>query len=225
MKTKSKTSGYILRRGAAALLFLGAIVALCAAISLPGQTTEAIAQDNAPFNASRSLSLAERASYTADAALRTPTGTPPGLLIVAGQTNEFYDYAELDDIVQYSFAQSQTAPNQFAIFQTHNPFGNTLLRNHITADGYTYSIFRPAALVGFNFAAYQVVILDWSDTESIDFDPPYTSVIPALETYISNGGVLWIEGAIQNGVIPLPFGGTARTTRRTTTLSSTRPVP
>ena len=139
----------------------------------------------------------------------TPTCTPSGLLIVAGQTSEFYDYAELNDIVQYSFAQSQVRPNQFAIFRTHSPWGETYLTNHITADGYTYSIFGPPALVGFLFADYRVVVLDWSDTESIEFDPPYTSVIPALETYISNGGVVWIEGAIQNGFFPLPFGGTA----------------
>ena len=124
--------------------------------------------------------------------------------------------------MQYSFAQSQVRPNQFAIFRTHNPWGNILLRNHITADGYTYSIFGPPALVGFPFADYRVVVLDWSDTESIDFDPPYTSVIPALETYISNGGVVWIQGAIQNGVFPLPFAGRRRTIHRTTTLSSTR---
>jgi hypothetical protein len=37
MKTKSKISGYIPRRRAAALLFLGAIVAFCSAISLTGQ--------------------------------------------------------------------------------------------------------------------------------------------------------------------------------------------
>ena len=161
------------------------------------------------------VSLNTGGRYCAAAASPTPTPTPmptctpSGLLIVAGQTSEFYDYAELNDIVQYSFAQSQVRPNQFAIFQTHNPWGNILLRNHITADGYTYSIFGPPALVGFPFADYRVVVLDWSDTESIDFDPPYTSVIPALETYISNGGVVWIQGAIQNGVFPLPFAGTA----------------
>ena len=94
-------------------------------------------------------------------------------------------------------------------FPNAQSLGETYLTNHITADGYTYSIFGPPALVGFPFADYRVVVLDWSDTESIEFDPPYTSVIPALETYISNGGVVWIEGAIQNGFFPLPFGGTA----------------
>ena len=134
---------------------------------------------------------------------------PSGLLIVAGQTNEFYDYAELNDIVQYSFAQSQVRPNQFAVFQTHSPWGETFLTNHITANGYTYSIFGPAQLVGFNFFDYRVVVLDWSDTVMNEFIGPYSSVIPALEAYVNGGGVLWIEGATQDGSFPLPFGGTA----------------
>ena len=109
----------------------------------------------------------------------------------------------------YSFAQSQPAPDQFAVFQTHDPWGLTHLTDHITADGYTYIIRTPAQLVGFNFANYRVVVLDWSDTITNDFIGPYTSAIPALETYINNGGVVWIEGAIQDGGFPLPFGGTA----------------
>ena len=211
MKTNNKISAYILRGSTAALLLSCVIVALCSAINLPQRPAKAIAlQNDAAFGASRTLSFTERVAYTVPGgATPSPTCTPSGLLIVAGQTSEFYDYAELDDIVQYSFAQSQTAPNQFAIFQTHNPWGNTLLRNHITADGYTYSIFGPASLVGFNFAAYRVVVLDWSDTYSNEFDPPYSSVIPALEAYVNGGGVLWIEGAIQGGAYPLPFGGTA----------------
>src|SRR5262249_18045090 len=54
-----------------------------------------------------------------------------------------------------------------------------------------------------------VVILDWSDTIQNAFIGPYTKAIPALETYINNGGVVWIEGAIQDGGFPLPLGGTA----------------
>ena len=126
---------------------------------------------------------------------------------MAGQTNEFYDYAELNDIV-HKACPEPGAPNQFA-YSNHNPWGSTLLTNHITADGSTYTIFTPAQLVGFNFAAYRVVILDWSDTISNDFNPPYSTVIPQLEAYVNGGGVLWIEGAIQSGTYPLPFGGTA----------------
>src|ERR1043166_6994422 len=142
----------------------------------------------------------------------TPTCSPSGLLIVAGQTNEFYDFAELDDIVRYSFAQSQPRANQFAIFRTHAPWGNEYLTNHITSDGYTYTTFTPAQFTGFNFAAYRVVVLDWSDTNVSDFDPPYSTVITQLEAYVNGGGVVWIEGPIQNGggsTYVLPFGGTA----------------
>ena len=68
MRTKSKTSGYVIRRSAAALLFLGAIVALCAAITLPNNHLKVPApQDNAAFSANahqnRSLSFAERVAY------------------------------------------------------------------------------------------------------------------------------------------------------------------
>ncbi len=69
MKTKSKTSGYILRSSAAALLFSCAIVALCSAINLPNnQPNSSASQDNAAFSSttthhSRSLSFAERVAY------------------------------------------------------------------------------------------------------------------------------------------------------------------
>src|SRR5438128_321718 len=53
MKTKTKISGYILRRSAAALLFSGAIVALCSAINLPEQHPKTLAPpDNAAFSGS-----------------------------------------------------------------------------------------------------------------------------------------------------------------------------
>jgi hypothetical protein len=68
MKTKSKTSGYILRRSAAALLFLGAIVALCSAVSLPNNHPKVpAAQTNSAFSATthqnRRLSFADRIAY------------------------------------------------------------------------------------------------------------------------------------------------------------------
>src|SRR4030095_14982349 len=68
MKTKSKISAYILRRSAAALLFSCAIVALCSAINISGQSPKPTApQRNAAFSAnahrSRSLSVAYRGAY------------------------------------------------------------------------------------------------------------------------------------------------------------------
>jgi hypothetical protein len=115
--------------------------------------------------------------------------------------------------VGYTWGLSQPAANQYAIFQTHNPWGSTILETAITKAGHTYTVFPPSALTGFSFASYSVVILNWDDTFVSAFDPPYTSVIPALQTYVLNGGMLWIQGAIQNGgavtTYSLPFGGTA----------------
>jgi hypothetical protein len=66
MKTNNKISAYILRGSTTALLFSCVIVALCSAIHLPEQADNAIpSQDNAPFSASRNLSLAERVAYQA----------------------------------------------------------------------------------------------------------------------------------------------------------------
>src|SRR5262245_25902109 len=157
MKTNNKLSAYVLRCGTTALLLSCVIVALCSAIDLPKQAPKALRQYNrgdATLNDGKFLIWSANTTGEGGSAAReglgtptpTPTCTASGLLIVAGQTNEFYDYAELDDIVLYSFAQSHTAPNQFAIFRTHSPWGMNLLTNHITGGGYTYTIFTPAQL-------------------------------------------------------------------------------
>jgi hypothetical protein len=62
-------------------------------------------------------------------------------------------------------------------------------------------------LVGFDFSQYRVVILNWDDTVAGDFLCPYTTALPALEAYTAAGGVVWVQGAIQDGCYPLPFGG------------------
>ena len=54
-----------------------------------------------------------------------------------------------------------------------------------------------------------MIILNWDDTNAPDFLADYTAAIPALETYINAGGVVWITAAIQTcDSIPMPFGGT-----------------
>jgi len=113
--------------------------------------------------------------------------------------------------VAYTWGVSSPQANEFAIFQTHDPWGYTLVKTAITNAGYTYTVFAPAALTGFPFTNYSVVILNWDDTNVSAFDPPYTSVIPALQAYVLGGGVLWLQAAIQNGgplTFSLPFGGT-----------------
>src|SRR5205085_11708606 len=48
------------------------------------------------------------------------------------------------------------------------------------------------------------------DPFTTDFDPPYSSVIPALQAYVNGGGVLWVQSAIQGSAgnnFPMPFGG------------------
>jgi hypothetical protein len=65
-------------------------------------------------------------------------------------------------------------------------------------------------LAGFDFSQYRVIVLNWDDTFTVDFLALYAPAIPALEAYVSAGGVVWVQGAIQGGAgdcYPLPFGG------------------
>jgi hypothetical protein len=120
------------------------------------------------------------------------------------------------NIVNYTFSNSQAAPNDFAIFQTHDPFGATVVEAAITAAGHTFGVFTPGDLAGFDFTQYRVIILNWDDHFVTDFLADYVAAIPALEAYISGGGVVWVQGAIQGDgdsegneedSYPLPFGG------------------
>jgi hypothetical protein len=114
--------------------------------------------------------------------------------------------------VSFSFASSQAAANEYAIFQTHDPWGNTVVKTAIANAGHTYSEFTPGQLAGFTFSDYRVVVLNWDDHHTTDFQPDYGNAIAALEAYVNAGGVVWIQGAIQTNSgtnYPLPFGGTA----------------
>jgi hypothetical protein len=153
---------------------------------------------------------------------------PPGcgLLIGSGLTLGFTpnNYTLIaSNTVQYAFAAGQPAPNDFAIFDTHNPWGGTVLKDAITGAGHTYTEFMPSDLATVNFSDYRVVVLNWDDHHLSDFIAPYTAAIPALESYAATGGVAWVQGAIQGtpGVdsYPLPFGGTS-----TVDFSSSDPI-
>ena len=112
--------------------------------------------------------------------------------------------------VQYTFAISQPAANDFALFETHNPWGHTFIKDAITSNGHTYTEFTPADLATVNFSDYRVVILNWDDTFLNEFITPYTAAIPALEAYAGAGGVVWVQAAIQGNPgnnFPMPFGG------------------
>jgi hypothetical protein len=153
----------------------------------------------------------------------TPTPTPAcGLTIGDGLTIgfAFNGYQQIaTNIVNYTFSSSVTAPNEFALFETHDPWGFTVIKDAIVAAGHTYAEFTPADLVGFDFSAYRVVILNWDDTFVSDFGGSaacgggaYISALPALEAYAAAGGVVWVQGAIQGSFgdcFPLPFGGQA----------------
>jgi hypothetical protein len=114
--------------------------------------------------------------------------------------------------VANTWSRSQAAPNEYAIFQDHDPWSSTIVKTAITNAGHGWTTFPFSSLVGFPFSDYRVIVLNFDDHIVTAFDPPYSSVIAALQTYVMNGGVLWIQGAIQNGgalTYPLPFGGTA----------------
>jgi hypothetical protein len=66
--------------------------------------------------------------------------------------------------VNYTFSNSQAAPNEFALFETHDAWGFTVIKDAITGNGHTYTEFTPADLAGFDFSQYSVVILNWDDT-------------------------------------------------------------
>src|SRR4029077_7191664 len=143
-------------------------------------------------------------------------GTAPkgcGLLVGSGLTQGWpgntWSAQLATNTVQFTFAISQPAPNDFALFETHDPWGFTILKDAITANGHTYTEFTPADLATVNFSDYRVVICNWDDTFLADFITPYTAAIPSLEAYATTGGVVWVQGAIQGSGenYPMPFGG------------------
>ena len=101
--------------------------------------------------------------------------------------------------------------HEFALFETHDPWFSTFIKDAITATGHTYTVFTPANLATVNFSDYRVVILNWDDTPLVDFITPYTAAIPALEGYAGAGGVVWVQAAIASDHpgdnFPMPFGG------------------
>src|SRR5215468_8048977 len=143
-------------------------------------------------------------------------GTAPkgcGLLVGSGLTcgwpGNTWSAQLASNTVQYTFAVGQPAANDFALFETHDPWGSTIIKDAITANGHTYTEFTPADLATVNFSDYRVVILNWDDTTLAEFITPYTAAIPALEAYGAAGGVVWVQGAVQGAGenYPMPFGG------------------
>src|SRR5439155_1032386 len=143
----------------------------------------------------------------------TPTPTGCGLTVGSGLTigfgpNNYFQIAL--NTVNYTFQVSEPATNEFALFETHDPWGFTVVKDAITGAAHTYTEFTPADLAGFDFSQYRVVILNWDDTFLTDFNAQYTAAIPALEAYINGGGVVWVQAAVQGSpgdVYPMPFGG------------------
>jgi hypothetical protein len=178
----------------------------------PTPTATASETPTASPSASETPTASPSASPTATA---TP-GPGCGLLVGDGLAIGFApnNYTLIaSNIVNFTFSNSQNAPNDFAIFQTHDPFGSTIVEDAITAAGHTFGVFTPGDLAGFDFTQYRVIILNWDDHFVSDFLGDYTAAIPALEAYIAGGGVVWIQGAIQGeeageeDSYPLPFGG------------------
>ncbi len=179
---------------------IGSIVSGTLTVNLPaGAITDQFGNPNAPFTG----------TYQYVGSLLPGCG----LVVASGLVLGFlpWNYTQIaNNTVQYTFDASQPAPADFAIFQTHDPWGATVVKGAITANGHTYSVFTPAQLTGFNFNDYRVVVLNWDDHFLTDFISPYESAIPALEAYVATGGVLWVQGGIQGSVgdnYPMPFGG------------------
>jgi N-acetylneuraminic acid mutarotase len=135
-------------------------------------------------------------------------------LVVSGETNGFvpnnFTRVESLNLVEYTYASSRPATHDFALFDTHDPWSFTVLKDAIAHAGHTYTEFGPANLAGFPFSDYRVVILNWDDTNLADFDSAYEAAIPALEDYMRAGGVVWVQAATQANIgdfISLPFGG------------------
>ena len=148
------------------------------------------------------------------ALLLLPGIASAGKLIATGMTigfgpNNFQAIA--NNISNFAFASSIPATNQYAIFQTHDPWGATVVKTAITNGGHTFSVFTPAQLAGFAFNTYRVVVLNWDDTFLTAFNAQYQAVIPQLQAYVNAGGVVWLQASIQGSAgdtLNLPFGGT-----------------
>ena len=180
----------------------------------PGQP-EAQPRSKATSDTRISHALRSGVSKQPRKVLSRPGGPPPicGLLVGSGMTTGFepngWEPLLAGNTVNYTFSNSQPAANEFALFETHDPWGFTTIKDAITANGHTYTEFTPADLATVNFSDYSVVILNWDDTNAPDFLTDYTAAIPGLEAYINAGGVVWITAAIQTcDAIPMPFGGT-----------------
>jgi len=160
------------------------------------------------------MSRSTRVAALAATLFVLPGVASAGKLIATGMTigfpgNNFQPIA--NNIANYAFTSSIPATNQFAIFQTHDPWGGTVVKTAITNGGHTFSVFTPAQLAGFAFNTYRVIVLNWDDHFLTDFNTQYQAVIPMLEAYVNAGGVVWLQSSIQGSTgntVNLPFGGT-----------------
>ena len=106
----------------------------------------------------------------------------PGLLAVClvgsgltvGWPGNTWSALVAGNTVNYTFSHSQAAANEFALFETHDPWGSTFVKDAITSNAHTYTEFTPGQLAGFPFSDYRVVILNWDDTFLADFISDYT---------------------------------------------------
>jgi hypothetical protein len=149
-----------------------------------------------------------------------PSGcTQPGLLIADTQPIS-YPYntnssRQIHNTIGYAHSQGHIGvANKFALFQAHDPYIERgyppYIKNAILAHGYTYDQFAPGSLSGFNFNNYRVVLLLWDAHFTTEFNSPYQAAIPALQNYITAGGVVWVQGGFWgSSSFSLPFGGTA----------------
>ena len=136
-----------------------------------------------------------------------------GRLIGSGMTYGYTPngYQQLAaNAVDYALDNSNFASEPFALFQTHDPWADTIVKSAIEAER-EVALFAPEDLDDFGWSGYQVVVLNWDDHTTDEFSSYYAGNFDKLEEYVEHGGVVWLQSAFQEdtgSTIDVPFGGT-----------------
>lgn len=124
-----------------------------------------------------------------------------------------YQNEVVTNLVNYTYANSITAPNDFAIFEAHTSSGGEEIKKKITGTGHSYTVLTPSQLASANLSSYRVVILNWEEHTLNEFSSQYTAALSIMTSYVNAGGVLWVQAGFngsQGNTLSMPFGGNAQ---------------